>query len=154
MYGCCQICRTRTPKDTDGRTCEKIKAIVAWRGGVIRGGCENKNKGNYLWLCPLHWTLFERGLISIPLIENGENEEIVERIKKEILTINEQYRDKSDKDIIKYPFCNVEIKRIELDTKNIETIREDRMWFTKEHLKLILVTIKELFDNKQKMKME
>ena len=48
------------------------KGVVSLKGGRYKGEFSEYELQNSLFLCPSHFTLFERGLVRIPSIEDGE----------------------------------------------------------------------------------
>jgi hypothetical protein len=73
IYGYCQACGRRTPaSEIPGETCEKVRSVVSLKGGRYKGEFSEYELQNSLFLCPSHFTLFERGLVRIPSIEDGE----------------------------------------------------------------------------------
>ncbi|MCI4320214.1 MAG: hypothetical protein L3K23_08825 [Thermoplasmata archaeon] len=77
MYEVCQICGRSTPMDVaSGATSETVKRILSMKGGRYRGDVGPYQLANALYLCPSHQTLYERGLIRLPdiddLVTSGE----------------------------------------------------------------------------------
>ena len=73
QYGVCQICKERTPSDEKGiESCETITSVMSMRGGRYKGEFTRYEAGNCLFLCPTHQTLYKRGLIKLPYLEEAK----------------------------------------------------------------------------------
>jgi hypothetical protein len=148
-YSSCQICGNQTPKDESGiETLETVKSIVTQIGGRYKGYRSEYSEGNCLLLCPRHQTLFDRGLIKFPELEQSEYPEIIEGLETRI---NEKKQSAMKNPYVQLSWgCEVfEGRRSHTKTGNIKPQwLEAEITFNNKHLYEFLKNMKQFLEEK------
>jgi hypothetical protein len=70
LYNCCQVCRRQTPRNRKGEIQEGVVSLFKSKGKYSTKKVAY-DLGNSLYLCPVHKSLHERSLLSIPEIDEA-----------------------------------------------------------------------------------
>ena len=81
LYGQCQICGQITPSDRSGGAQESVVSLFRERGGRYYSEDIKEHPGNYLYLCPNHFYLYNRSR-NQNLLWFPEIDKVVGEIKK------------------------------------------------------------------------
>jgi hypothetical protein len=95
LYGYCQICGRKTPEaEGSPETRERVRSLVSERGGRYPGPLEEYDLRNSLFLCPSHFTLFERGLVKFADLEVARDE--YGKRARQLRSLSERWTDDSN----------------------------------------------------------
>jgi hypothetical protein len=152
-YGACQICTRRTPFDEHGDdSCETITSIISLRGGRYPGEFNKHSPENCLFLCPTHQTLYRRGLITMPYLEQARDGNLAKARKEvdsKIARLKSELAKRGHDDDIESIIFGVYDTPV---ADNFESIKDSWIWqekevkFKKVHLLQVLEWIRRYMD--------